>query len=93
MAMSSADEPEPPWQGEGVDLALNRGYVAGGQGEKFMQVLSQVSFRGPDLAEMDPGLVYRNDPTVLTDRGVEPGATDFVVSTPAEFSAEVCSRV
>lgn len=86
------NEPEPPWQGEGVDLALNRGYVAGGQGEKFMQVLTQVSFRGTDLAEMDPGFVYRNDTDLLTKLGVEPGASDFVASTPAEFAAEVCNR-
>ena len=76
--------PSAPWQGEGIDLPYDRGYIAGGQGEGDKQVLSQVAFSGAQLTEMLPGTIYRNDP----DHGV----TALVPHTPAEFTAEICSR-
>ncbi len=76
--------PSAPWQGEGVDLPVDRGYIAGGEGEGNKQVLTEVAFRGSQLAGMEPGTVYRNDP--------DPDVTTLVARTPTDFSAEVCSR-
>jgi hypothetical protein len=76
--------PSAPWQGAGIDLPVERGYVAGGAGADDRQVLTQVAFSGSQLAGMEPGTVYRNEP--------DPDSTTLVASTPADFSAEVCSR-
>lgn len=76
--------PSPPWTGPAVDLSADRGYIAGGVGEDDKQVLTQVAFSGAQLAEMDPDMVYRNDP--------DPDVTSLVARTPAEFSGEVCAR-
>ena len=76
--------PAAPWRGKAVDLPVDRGYIAGGQGEGERQVLTQVAFRGAHLAEMEPGKVYRNSP--------DPDITSLVARTPADFSYEVCSR-
>ncbi|USQ77223.1 hypothetical protein [Ornithinimicrobium cryptoxanthini] len=84
--------PAAPWQGEAVELPVDRGYIAGGQGAAEGEVLTQVSFRGPDLAGLDPALVYRNDPDSLTNLDADPGDSALVASTPEEFSAQVCSR-
>lgn len=75
--------PSAPWQGEGIELPFDRGYIAGGQGEGDKQVLTQVAFSGAQLAEMEPGTVYRNHPN--------PEVTALVTYTPTEFTAEVCS--
>lgn len=84
--------PTAPWLGEAVELPADRGFIAGGQGESDTEVLTQVSFRGSDLAAMDPGLVYRNDPDSLTNLDAEPGESALVASTPEEFSTQVCNR-
>lgn len=76
--------PSAPWHGEGINLAFDRGYIAGAQGDGDKQVLTQVAFTGTQLAEMKPGMVYRNDPN--------PGVTTLVARTPADFTAEICSR-
>lgn len=76
--------PSPPWQGVAVDLPAGRGYIAGGQGRGEKQVLTQVAFSSSDLAEMEPGRVYSNNPDL--------DVTTLVARTPVEFSAEVCSR-
>ena len=76
--------PSLPWEGPGIDVSGDRGYIAGGMGEGDKQVLTQVAFRGSDLAQMEPGTVYRNDP--------DPDNTNLVARTPADFSAEVCGR-
>jgi hypothetical protein len=67
-----------------VDLVADRGYIAGGQGEGDQQVLTQLAFSGSDLAGMEPAMVYRNHP--------DPDVTTLVARTPADFTAEVCSR-
>ena len=84
--------PAAPWQGAGVEVAPDRGYIAGGQGREDGQVLTQVAFRGSDLADLDPDLVYRNDPAMFTDPDADPVASLLVASTRAQFTTEVCSR-
>ena len=76
--------PTAPWQGAGVDLPIDRGYIAGAQGKGEKQVLTQVSFSGSDLAALEPGTVYRNHS--------DPDVTTLVGLAPADFSVEVCSR-
>ncbi len=76
--------PSAPWQGTGVELPVDRGYVAGAEGDGDKQVLTQLSFRGSQLAEMEPGTVYRNGP--------DPDDATLMARTPADFSAEVCGR-
>lgn len=75
--------PSAPWQGEGIHLPFDRGFIAGGQGEGDKQVLTQVAFSGAQLAEMEPGTIYRNHPN--------PEVTALVAHTPTGFTAEVCS--
>lgn len=84
--------PAAPWIGDRVELPADRGFVAGGQGEADTSVLTQVSFRSQDLAAMEPGLVYRNDPDSLANVDADPADYALVAGTPAEFSAEVCGR-
>ncbi|GGK67779.1 hypothetical protein [Ornithinimicrobium pekingense] len=76
--------PSDPWDGEGVEISPDRGYIATGQGQGETDVLSQVAFRGSDLAAMEAGTVYRND--------MDPDVTTLVARSPEEFSAETCSR-
>jgi hypothetical protein len=76
--------PAEPWQGEAVELPLERGYIASGAGEGDAEVLSQVAFRGADLAELDPAMVYSNDP--------DPDAVGLVERTPEDFTTQMCSR-
>lgn len=84
--------PGAPWIGEGVELPADRGFVAGGQGESDTSVLTQVSFRASDLADLDPEKVYRNDPDSLTNLDADPADSALLASTPQEFSTLVCSR-
>jgi hypothetical protein len=74
--------PSAPWQGESIDLSVERGYVAGGKGEGNKQVLTQVAFRGSQFAEMESGTIYRNDHNL--------DVTRLVAVNPTDFSAEVC---
>lgn len=76
--------PTDPWEGRGVELVVGRGYIAGGQGAGEKQVLSQVAFSSSQLAGIQAGMVYRNDPDV--------DVATLVARTSAEFSAEVCRR-
>lgn len=84
--------PADPWQGEGVELPADRGYVAGGQGAGDSEVLTQVSFRGSELAALDPGMVYRNDPDSLTNLDADPEDSALLAGTPEEFSTLICGR-
>lgn len=76
--------PAAPWEGESVELAVDRSYVATGAGVGDKDVLSQVAFKGFDLAELDPAMVYSND--------ADPDVTTLVARTPEQFSSEMCSR-
>ncbi len=76
--------PSAPWEGQGVEVSADRGYIASALGEGEHEVLTQVAFRGSDLAAMEPGTVYRNDP--------DPDVTTLVARSPEEFTAEMCSR-
>ena len=53
--------PVGPWAGESVEVVVDLGYIATAVGEGDREVLSQVAFRGGDLADMEPGTVYTND--------------------------------
>ena len=91
-----ADEPVPgtselvlnapagPWAGASVEVVVDRGYVATALGEGDREVLSQVSFRGEDFAEMEPGTVYIND--------TDPDARQLLGRSAEDFTADVCSR-
>ena len=76
--------PEDPWQGESVELPLDRGFVATGAGQGDEEVLSQVAFTGADLATMEPGAVYRS--------AADPDDRTLISGSLEEFSTEVCSR-
>ena len=76
--------PEDPWQGESVELPLDRGFVATGAGEGDEEVLSQVAFTGADLADMEPGTVYRS--------AADPDDRALISASLKEFTSEVCSR-
>ena len=51
---------------------------------KGRQVLSQVSFRGGDLADMKPGTVYVND--------TDPDVRTLIGSSAEDFTAHVCKE-
>ena len=76
--------PAGPWAGQAVEVAVDRGYIATAVGEGGGEVLSQVAFRGVDLAAMEPGTVYIND----SDLDVR----ELVGRIAEDFTADVCSR-
>jgi hypothetical protein len=76
--------PAGPWAGEAVDVGVDRGYIATGVGKGERAVLSQVAFRGVDLAGMEPGAVYTND--------ADPDVRELVGRSAEDFTADVCSR-
>lgn len=74
--------PAGPWTGDPVELASDRGYIVDGIGEGDGGVLSQVYFRGRDIASMDPGMVYTNNAQ----------GYDLVGRSAEDFTSETCSR-
>lgn len=76
--------PADPWEGEGVQVSSERGYIASARGQGGDEVLTQVAFRASDLSAMEPGTVYRNDP--------DPDVTTLVARSSEEFTAEMCGR-
>jgi hypothetical protein len=62
----------------------DRVYIATAVGEGDREVLSQVAFRGVDLADMEPGTVYIND--------TDPDIRELVGRSAEDFTADVCSR-
>ena len=76
--------PTGPWEGESAEVVVDRGYIATGVGEGDREVLSQVAFRGGDLADMEPGTVYSND--------TDPDVRELVGRSAEDFTADVCSR-
>lgn len=76
--------PAGPWAGESVEVGVDRGYIATAAGEGDREVLSQVSFRGVDLAGMEPGTVYIND--------ADSDVRELAGRSPGDFTADVCSR-
>lgn len=59
------------------------GYIATGVGEGDREVLSQVAFRGEDLAAMELGTVYTND----TDPDVRELAGRSAETSPPMYAA------
>lgn len=76
--------PAGSWAGEPVEVIADRGYIATAVGEGDREVLSQVAFRGEDLADMEPGTVYINDSN--------PDVPELVGRNTEDFTADVCSR-
>ncbi len=76
--------PTGPWEGESAQVVVERGYIATGVGEGDREVLSQVAFRGGDLADMTPGTVYSND--------TDPDVRELAGRSAEDFTAYVCSR-
>lgn len=76
--------PTGAWEGQPVDVAGDRGYIVTAVGEGESEVLTQVTFRGVDLAGMEPGTVYRSD--------ADPDVRELVGSSAEDFTATVCSR-
>jgi hypothetical protein len=76
--------PAGPWAGQSVEVVVDRGYIATAVGEGDREVLSQVAFRGADLAAMEPGTVYTND--------ADPDVRELVGRSAEDFTAEACSR-
>jgi hypothetical protein len=76
--------PAGPWAGESVEVVGDRGYIATAVGEGDREVLSQVAFRGVDLADMEPGTVYIND--------TDPDMRELIGRSAEDFTADVCSR-
>ena len=76
--------PAGPWAGESVEIVVDRGYIATAVGEGDREVLSQVTFRGEDVAAMKPGTVYTNDP--------DPDTEELVGRSAQDFSADVCGE-
>ncbi len=76
--------PAAPWAGQSVEVVANRGYIATAVGEGDREVLSQVAFRGDDLADMEPGTVYIND--------ADPDERELIGQSAENFKADVCSR-
>ena len=76
--------PEGPWVGESVDVAVDRGYIATAVGKEDGEVLSQVAFRGGDLAGMEPGMVYTNT--------TDPDERELVGRSAEDFTGDACSR-
>jgi hypothetical protein len=76
--------PAGPWAGRSVEVVVGRGYMVTAVGEGDREVLSQVAFRGVDLAAMEPGTVYIND----SDLDVR----ELVGRIAEDFTAAVCSR-
>lgn len=74
--------PGDPWQGQPVEVADDRGYVATAVGEGDHEVLSQVAFRASDLIDMRPRRVYVNH--------TDPDVRELVGRSAGEFTAEVC---
>ena len=68
---------------DGADLA-DRGVPATAVGEGDREVLSQVAFRGVDLADTEPGTVYMND--------TDPNLRELIGRSVEDFTADVCSR-
>lgn len=75
--------PGGPWEGESVEVVVDRGYVATAVGEGDREVLSQLAFRSGDLAAMNPGTVYSND--------TDPDVRELDGRSAEDFTAEVCS--
>lgn len=75
--------PAGPWEGESVEVLLDRGYIATAVGEGDRDVLSQVAFGGEDFASMEPGTVYVND--------ADPDVRELVGLSAEDFTADVCS--
>ncbi len=76
--------PAGSWVGDPVGALGDRGYVASAAGEGDREVLSQVAFRGGDLAGLEPGTVYTNDP--------DPDERALIGRSAQDFAADVCSR-
>lgn len=76
--------PVGPWAGGAVDVRPDRGYIVTAVGAGERDVLSQVAFRGADLADLEPGTVYINDE--------DPDVRTLVGRSAEDFSHDVCSR-
>ncbi len=76
--------PTGAWEGESAEVVVDRGYIATGVGEGDREVLSQVAFRGGDLADMKPGTVYSND--------TDPDVRELAGRSAEDFTAYVCGR-
>lgn len=76
--------PARPWAGEAVEMVVDRGYIATAVGEGDREVLSQVAFRGADVAGMESGTVYTND--------ADPDVRALNGRSAEDFTADVCSR-
>jgi hypothetical protein len=76
--------PASPWAGKPIDVLVDRGYIATAVGVEDSQVLSQVAFRGRDLADMQPGTVYTNDSNA--------DVLKLIGRTTESFTADVCGR-
>lgn len=76
--------PAGPWVGESVEVGADRGYIATAVGEGDREVLSEVAFRGGDLANMETGTVYTND--------TDPDVRELVARSAEDFTSDVCSR-
>lgn len=76
--------PTAPWVGGSVELRDDRGYIASAAGEGDADVLTQVAFRGGDIAGLEQEMVYTN----------AEGLEDFGLRarSPAVFSRETCDR-
>ena len=76
--------PAGPWAVEVAEVTVDRGYIATAVGEEDREVLSQIAFRGEELADMEPGMVYIND--------TGPDVRELVGHSAEDFTADVCSR-
>lgn len=76
--------PRDPWHGDPVELTADRGYIATAVGAGDRDVLSQVAFRGSDLADLEPGTVYTND--------ADPDVRELTGRSRQEFTADTCAR-
>jgi hypothetical protein len=76
--------PARPWAGTIVGTVGDRGYIATAVGAGDREVLSQVAFRGADLAGMQPGRVYTND--------ADPEVTELNGRSAEDLTAAVCGR-
>lgn len=76
--------PPVQWVGGSVELRADRGYIADAAGEGDDDVLTQVAFRGGDIAGLQQGMVYTN----------AAGLEDFGLRgrNPEAFSRETCDR-
>lgn len=64
---------QPPWKGPDVTVEDGRGYIAGGISSQVKGVLTQVSFKVDDLADLSPDTIYTNEsPDSVSLRGHSP---------------------